>query len=75
MPQASLHALLDAYQHQIDWLLASADDLETGARRYTGKIAGQEIDLTGNLIAEYRHRAGNLQAVLQAYERLHAKGS
>jgi hypothetical protein len=75
MPQAAQEHLLLAYKHQIDWLLALADEFESGARRLMGKVAGQEIDLTPNVAEECRHRAGNMQAVLQAYERLHAKGT
>jgi hypothetical protein len=75
MPQASLSALLVAYRHQIDWLLAHAAEFESGSRRVMGKVGGQEVDLSPNLAAEYRHKAGNLEAVLLAYERLHAKGA
>ena len=75
MPQASLHALLVAYQAQIDWLLAQAADFESGDRKVTGKIGGKEVDLSPNIAAEYRHKAGNMQAIMQAYERLHAKGT
>jgi len=40
-----------------------------------GKMRGKKIDLSPNIAAEYRHKAGNMQAILEAYERLHAKGS
>ena len=46
-----------------------------GATSEVGKVAGNDIDLTPNVAEECRHRAGNMQAVLQAYERLHAKGT
>jgi len=75
MPQASLHALLLAYQTEIGWLLAQAEEFETGQRKITGKVAGQEVDISASYAAEYRHKAGNMQAVLQAYERLHAQGT
>ena len=75
MPQASLNALIVAYQAQIDWLLAQADEFETGQRKVTGKIAGEDVDISSNYAAEYRHKAGNMRAILAAYERLHAKGS
>jgi hypothetical protein len=74
MPQASLDALLVAYREQAKWLVAQAVEFETGARSVTGKMRGQEIDLTPNVAAEYRHKAGNLIAIIQAYERLHGKG-
>jgi hypothetical protein len=38
-----------------------------------GKIAGKDVDITSNYAAEYRHKAGNMQAIMQAYERLHAR--
>lgn len=75
MPQASLHALMVAYQAQIDWLLAQADEFEDGHRKISGRVGGQEVDISANYAAEYRHKAGNMQAILAAYERLHAKGS
>jgi hypothetical protein len=68
-----LNALLAAYQTEIAWLLAQAEEFESGQRKVTGKIAGQEVDISANYAAEYRHKAGNMQAILQAYERLHAK--
>ena len=75
MPKASEEHLLLPYKHQIDWLVALADEFESGARRVAGNVAGKEIDLTPNLAAECRHRAGNMQAVLESYRRLHAKDS
>jgi hypothetical protein len=72
MPQASLNALLIAYQTEIAWLIAQAEEFETGQRKVTGKIAGQEVDISSNYAAEYRHKAGNMQAILEAYDRLHA---
>jgi hypothetical protein len=74
MPQASLHALIVAYQSQIGWLLTQAEEFENGQRKVSGKIGGKEVDISPNIAAEYRHKAGNMQAIMQAYERLHAKG-
>jgi hypothetical protein len=74
MPQASLNALIVAYQAQIDWLLTQAAEYESGERKLTGGMPGKEVDLSAELAAEYRHKAGNMKAILQAYERLHAKG-
>jgi len=73
MPHASLHALVVAYQAQIDWLITQAAEFESGERKLIAKMRGKEIDLTPNTATEYRHKAGNMQAILQAYERLHAK--
>ena len=73
MPQASLNALIAAYQAQIDWLLVQAAEFESGQRWVCGKIGGKAVDISPNIAAEYRHKAGNMQAIMQAYERLHAK--
>jgi hypothetical protein len=35
---------------------------------------GHELDLSKETAAEYRHKAGNLRAIIMAYERLHAQG-
>lgn len=72
MPQASLKALLIAYRAEIEWLLAQAADFEAGARKVTGNMRGKEVDLTPNIAAEYRHKAGNMVAILEEYEKLHA---
>ncbi len=73
MPKASLHALIAAYRAQIDWLTAQAADFESGARKVTGCFGGKDVDISPNIAAEYRHKAGNMEAIMQAYERLHAK--
>lgn len=73
MPQAALNALLLSYQHQVDWLLAQADEFESGARKTVAHMRGKEVDLSPNLAAEYRHRAHNMKAILEAFERLTAK--
>jgi len=75
MPKASLYALIGAYQAQIEWLITQATELECGERKITGQLNRHEIDLSEITAAEYRHRAGNMQAILEAYERLHAKGT
>ena len=75
MPQASLNALIAAYQNQIAWLLIQAAEFESGERKLSATMRGKVVDLSPNIAAEYRHKAGNMQAVLEAYERLHAKGN
>ena len=73
MPQASLNALLVAYHDQATWLVTQAVEFETGARKVFGYLEGKEIDLSADLATEYRHKAGNLLAIIHAYERLHAR--
>ena len=75
MPQASLHALIIAYRAQTEWLIAQAEEFESGQRKVCGRVGGKEEDISANYAAEYRHKAGNMKAILEAYERLHAKGS
>jgi hypothetical protein len=31
-------------------------------------MRGKDVDLSANLAAKYRHKAGNMQAIMQAYE-------
>ena len=75
MPKASLYAMIGAYQAQIEWLITQATEFESGERKITGQLHRHEIDLSATTAAEYRHKAGNMQAILEAYERLHAKGT
>lgn len=70
MPQAALIALLAAYRDQADWLEMQAGQFESGARKLS---ASDGTDLSTDTAAEYRHKAGNLRAIIAAYERLHAK--
>jgi hypothetical protein len=72
MPKASLDVLITAYQAEIEWLLAQAEEFESGLRKVTGKVGGQELDISSAFAAEYRHKAGNMKAIMEAYERLHA---
>ena len=70
MPQAALNALLAAYRDQADWLDLQATEFETGRRiLMTGQTVPQQ-DLSVEAAIEYRHKAGNLRAIITAYERL-----
>jgi hypothetical protein len=73
MPQASLNTLIDAYQAQIDWLQRQAHEFETGERKVSGRIGGKEVDISANIAAEYHHKAGNMLAIMQDYDRLHIR--
>ena len=43
-----------------------------GIRSLKGIVAGgKDVDISTNIAAEYRHKAGNLAAIVLAYERLH----
>jgi len=52
---------------------AQAEEFDSGQRKVTGRVAGKEVDVSQAYANEYRHKAGNLEAVLQAFERLHAE--
>jgi hypothetical protein len=59
MPKAAaLELLLQAYRDEIDWLKSRAKEYE----------ANQAV------AADCIHRAKNLQAIMDGYERLNAKG-
>ena len=73
MPQASLNALVNAYKIELDWLLVQAEEFESGQRQVLGMVGGKRVDISSSYAAEYRHKAGNMQAIIQAYERLNTK--
>jgi len=75
MPQASLNALLHCFRDQQAWLLKQAEEFESGARTLSGRIGGKEVDISQNIAAEYRHKADNMQAIMEAFERLHGKST
>ena len=56
--QAALAALLNAYREEVAWLLTRAEEL---------------VPQQPEAANVYIHRARNLQAVLDGYERLQAK--
>jgi hypothetical protein len=71
----ALDALKAAYRGQCSWLLAWAQDLETGGTTIVRRVHGADVDVTAETALDYRHRAGNLEAIIVAYERLDAKGT
>jgi len=70
MPQAALNALISTYLEQATWLDAWASEYEKGTRRV---ISANGVDLSQEAAIELRHKAGNMRAVIQAYQRLTAK--
>jgi hypothetical protein len=75
MPVASLNALLAAYRAQIDWLVTQAEEFESGQRKVSGRVGGAEVDLSASYAGDYRHKAGSMQATLDAYDKLHAQSA
>lgn len=66
---AALLALKACYLEQVQWLYERAVEYETGAV----KVFHQGEDVTEQAAIDYRHRAGNMEAIIRAYERLDAK--
>jgi len=73
MPQASLNALVSVYRDHMNWLDSQATEFERGERKVSARIGGKEVDISSNMAAEYRHKANNMAAIMQAYERIHAR--
>lgn len=75
MPQTALDALLASYREQPVWLLAQAAEFECGQRKIIAQGPRGAVDLSAETARQYRHKAGNLHAVIAANEGLHAKGT
>jgi hypothetical protein len=65
--------MLVVYRDQIDWLLVQAGEFDDGTRKVLTHMRGKDIDLSPNIAAEYRYKAANMRAIMEAYERLNAK--
>lgn len=74
MPDIALRALKQACERQVTWLQARAEGYEQGRCRHLEIENGQTRDRSQDVAEQFRHQAGNLQAVMDAYERLLAKG-
>jgi hypothetical protein len=68
MPEsASTRELLRTlFQKECDWLQKSVDEMEMGRLR----MQRDGRDVTSEMMAEYRHRVGNLLGNMMAYERI-----
>jgi hypothetical protein len=73
MPDTAFQALKDACRRQIDWLHAQASAYEQGSARHIQTRAGTSQDVSADIAGEFRHQANNLQAVIDACERLRAR--
>src|ERR1700722_1678524 len=65
----ALAALTTAYRAQCRWLLARAEEFESGKI----KVFRGDQDVTEQTAVDYRHCAGNLEAIIVAYARLEAR--
>ena len=71
----ALDILKASYRAQSAWLLASAVELEVGDARLLRRLGGKEVDVSAQTAIDYRHRAANLELIIQSYERLDAERS
>ena len=74
MPDKALEALKSAYQEQAQWMLARAEEYESGKCQHHAMDGNTVSNKSAELAAEYRYRAKNLEALIASYEALLAKG-
>ncbi|HEY4275995.1 MAG TPA: hypothetical protein VGM68_10955 [Rhizomicrobium sp.] len=72
MPDTAFQALKIACRHQIHWLNAQATAYEQGRAQHIEIGANGGSEISENVAEQFRHQANNLQAVIDAYERLRA---
>jgi hypothetical protein len=73
MPEKALALLKAAYREQVEWMHARAEEYETGKTQHHEMQDSVLDNKSVELAAELRHRANNLQAVIDSYERLISK--
>jgi hypothetical protein len=73
MSEAALKALREAYLEQVAWMHARAEELESGKCQHHVMEGGRVRNKSQELAEEFRHRARNLQAAIDAYDRLSLK--
>jgi hypothetical protein len=60
---------LDAFQSECMWLRHYLSRIEAGELKITRDGDGRAEDVTLQVAGDYRHRLGNLEGFIQAYER------
>ena len=65
--------LRTSLEAQQAWLTARADELQSGALKAILPRDGGDVDVSAAMAEDYRHRANNLQTVIQCYERMRAR--
>ena len=73
MPETVLHSLKQACHQQVLWLHAHASAYEEGRCQHLEVCDGVVADKSLEIAEQFRHQANNLQAVMEAYERLLTK--
>ena len=75
MRDKHLDALRAAYLKHITWMHEHAEKYESGKAQHLEHDGSQVVNRSQELAEEFRHRANNLEAHLNAYERLSSRGS
>jgi hypothetical protein len=73
MPDKGLAALKQAYQQHVEWMHTHAEKLETGKVQHLEQDGHLVVNRSQELAEDFRHRANNLLALIEAYERLSTK--
>jgi hypothetical protein len=73
MPDIAFQSLKQACHQQVLWLQAHAAEYERGKCQLLESCDGAIKDKSAEIAEQFRHQANNLQAVIDAYERLVAK--
>ncbi len=75
MPDKALEALKAAYREQVEWMHVRAEEYESGKCQHHEMWGTMVHNKSAELAEEFRHRANNLQAIMDAYERLISKSN
>jgi hypothetical protein len=75
MPENPLTTLKAAYLNHVHWMHSHAADLESGKSQHHVAEGTLIVNKSAELAEEFRHRANNLLAMIEAYERLSEKGN
>jgi hypothetical protein len=72
--EKALTALKAAYLEHVRWMHNHADELESGKSQHHVAEGTLIVNKSDELAQEFRHRANNLHAMIDAYERQAGKG-
>ena len=73
MPTPHAKMMTDGYRSHCAWMLNHAAEYEQGVTLHMTRSGGQMMNDSLSIAADFRHRAGNLHALIIAYERWDAK--
>jgi hypothetical protein len=75
MPDKALAALKAAYKQHVEWMHSHAEKLEAGNFQHLDNNSGTAVNKSVELAQDFHHRANNLDALIEAHERLTSKSS